>query len=190
LSKATAAPVLLRDAGPEDMAALAAIYGHHVRHGLATFEEIPPDEGEMARRCRALQDQGLPYLIAQYDDDDGSGQGAGQILGFAYAGLYRPRPAYRFTLEDSIYVDPQHLNRGVGASLLAQLIERSTALGYRQMVAVIGDSANLGSIRLHEAFGFRQVGTLNAPGFKLGRWVDVVILQRALGAGDSTLPAK
>jgi phosphinothricin acetyltransferase len=186
LSKATAAPVLLRDAGPEDMAALAAIYGHHVRHGLATFEEIPPDKTEMARRCRALQDQGLPYLVAQHDD--GSGQGAGQILGFAYAGLYRPRPAYRFTLEDSIYVDPQHLNRGVGASLLAQLIERSTALGYRQMVAVIGDSANLGSIRLHEAFGFRQVGTLNALGFKLGCWVDVVILQRALGVGDGELP--
>ena len=168
------------------MAALAAIYGHHVRHGLATFEEIPPDQGEMARRCLAIQDQGLPYLVAQYDG--GAGQGAGQILGFAYAGPYRPRPAYRFTLEDSIYVDPQHLGRGVGTGLLAQLIERSTALGYRQMVAVIGDHDNLGSIRLHEAFGFRQVGTLNAPGFKLGRWVDVVILQRALGAGDSTLP--
>jgi len=182
LSEAAAAPLLLRDAGPEDTAALAAIYGHHVRHGLATFEETPPDAAEMGRRCRALQDQGLPYLVALSSED------AGEILGFAYAGAYRPRPAYRHTLEDSIYVDPQHMGRGVGGALLGRLIERSTALGYRQMVAVIGDSANLGSIRLHESFGFRPVGTLNSLGFKLGRWVDVVLLQRALGVGDAELP--
>ena len=163
------------------MARVAEIYGHHVRQGLATFEEEPPDAAEMTRRCQALQAKGLPYLVAEDEP-------SGRLLGFAYVGPYRPRPAYRFTLEDSIYVDAEALGRGVGRVLLTGLIERASALGYRQMMAVIGDSANHGSIRLHESLGFQPAGSFRSVGFKLGRWVDVVVLQLALGEGDGSLP--
>lgn len=178
-AEATRGP-LLRDAGPDDLTAVRDIYAHHVATGLATFELTPPDRAEMARRYRQLRDAGLPYLVAELE---------GQICGFAYAGPYRPRPAYRYAVENSVYVAPDAQRRGAGRALLAALIDRCTELGYRQMVAVIGDSANLSSIRLHEALGFEVTGRLPSIGFKFGRWVDCVILQRPLGAGDTSLPA-
>lgn len=171
--------MLVRAALAADIPAITAIYDHHVRHGLASFEIEPPDAAEMANRRLAIVGQGFPYLVAE---------DAGRLVGYAYASNYRPRPGYRFAVEDSIYVDPALTGRGIGKVLLPVLIEACTALGKRQMVAVIGDSANHGSIKLHAAFGFRHVGLLPSIGFKLGRWVDGVIMQRALGAGDSTLP--
>jgi phosphinothricin acetyltransferase len=169
----------VRASREEDLPAIVAAYGHHVRHGLASFEAEAPDLQEMTRRRRALLERGLPYLVAELD---------GRLCGFAYAGPYRPRPAYRHTLENSVYVAPGFERRGVGGALLAELIRRCAGLGYRRMIAVIGDSANLASIRLHERLGFRRAGTLTSVGFKFGRWVDSVILERALGAGDTTLP--
>jgi phosphinothricin acetyltransferase len=174
------APVTLRDCGYADIAAVTAIYGHYVRTSLATFEEIAPTAAEIAQRHGALRDAGLPYLVAA--DPHGA------ILGFAYAASYRPRSAYRFTVEDSIYVAPGFIHRGIGRALLASLVQSCVAAGYRQMVAVIGDSANVASIGLHEKMGFKRVGLQPAIGFKLGRWVDGVIMQRALGAGSTTLP--
>jgi L-amino acid N-acyltransferase YncA len=171
--------VAVRDSTPADVAAIHAIYAHHVRRGLASFEEIPPDTGEMARRREDVMRHALPFLAADMD---------GRLVGFAYAALYRTRSAYRFTLEDSIYVDAQCLGRGVGRALLGVLVERCTQLNYRQMIAVIGDSANHASIRLHAALGFTMTGTLHAVGFKFGRWVDSVTMQRPLGPGSDTLP--
>lgn len=169
----------IRDAAAADMAAIAAIYRGHVLHGLASFEVEPPPEAEMDARRRAIQDAGLPYLVAELD---------GTVAGYAYAALYRTRTAYRYTVEDSIYVSPDCGRRGVGFALLNAIIDRCTALGYRQMLAVIGDSANDASIRLHEKAGFRRVGALPSVGFKLGRWVDSVLMQRPLGSGDAALP--
>jgi phosphinothricin acetyltransferase len=169
----------IRPSQEGDLAAICVIYGHHVRHGLATFEEAPPDVAELARRRAELLARGLPHLVAELE---------GAVVGYAYAGPYRPRPAYRHTVEDSVYLAPAHIGRGVGRALLAQLIDACTAAGYRQMVAVIGDSANAPSIGLHAALGFRQVGLLRSVGFKLGRWVDSVLMERPLGPGDSTLP--
>jgi L-amino acid N-acyltransferase YncA len=173
------APVLVRDASDSDLAAIHAIYTHHVQNGLGSFEEIPPDLAEMARRRSEVLSRRLPYLAAEID---------GRLVGYAYAGPYRPRSAYRFSVEDSVYVAPDIHRRGVARALLAELIERCTALGYRQMIAVIGDSANRGSIGLHASMGFREVGRLHAIGFKLGRWVDSVLMQRTLGPGDSSQP--
>jgi len=174
--------LIIRRAEAGDVPAIQAIYAHHVLHGVASFEEEPPDQAEMARRLDEVRGRGLPYLVAQ------EGPGSGAILGYAYAGPYRARPAYRYSLEDSVYVVPGKGRRGIGSALLAALIERCAALGYRQMIAVIGDSANEGSIRLHARHGFRTVGVLTSVGFKHGRWVDSVLMQRALGAGDETLP--
>lgn len=173
------APLLVRDSRDSDMAQIHAIYSHHVRHGLGSFEETPPTLEEMARRRQDILARGLPYLVAERD---------GRILGYAYAGPYRTRSAYRHTLENSVYVAPDAHRLGAGRALLDELIGRCTALGYRQMVAVIGDSANWGSIRLHEAAGFKRVAHLTAIGFKFGRWVDSVMMQRPLGAGDTTTP--
>ncbi len=170
---------LVRDATPEDMAAVQAIYAHHVAHGLASFEETPPDEAEMARRRAAITDLGLPYLVAEVD---------GRVRGFAYAAPYRSRPAYRYSVEDSVYVAPGATRLGAGRVLLGDLIERCSALGYRQMIAVIGDSGNAPSIDLHAKMGFQPAGNIRSAGFKLGRWVDSVIMQRALGKGDDTRP--
>jgi L-amino acid N-acyltransferase YncA len=178
--EAAAAAFVIRPSGDADLPAIAAIYGHHVRFGLGSFEEEPPDLAELARRRDEVLARKLPYLVAA--------GGAGTVLGYAYAAPYRARSGYRFSLEDSIYIAPAALRRGVGRGLLVALVERCAAAGYRQMVAVIGDSGNAGSIGLHEQLGFRRVGLLPATGFKHGRWVDSVLMQRELGDGAATLP--
>jgi phosphinothricin acetyltransferase len=172
---------LVRDSREVDLAAITAIYAHHVRFGLGSFEEVPPALAEIARRRAEILARRLPYLVAE-----GAG---GAILGYAYAAPFRARAAYRLTLEDSIYVAHGEERRGVGRALLAALVERCSAEGYRQMVAVIGDSGNAGSISLHERLGFRHVGLLSDVGFKHGRWVDSVLMQRPLGEGGETMPA-
>ncbi|HYM02697.1 MAG TPA: GNAT family N-acetyltransferase [Stellaceae bacterium] len=169
----------IRDAAAADMADIAEIYGHHVRVGLGSFEEVPPSVEELARRRAEIVARDLPYLV--------SVDANGRVQGYAYASFYRTRSAYRYCVEDSIYVAPGAARRGIGSALLAALIERCTAGGYRQMLAVIGDSGNAASIGLHAKLGFGLVGTLRAVGFKHGRWVDSVLMQRSLGAGD-TLP--
>jgi phosphinothricin acetyltransferase len=169
----------VRPAADADLPAVQAIYAHHVLHGSASFETVPPDLAEMARRHADITGRGMPYLVAEV---------GGEILGYAYAGPYRPRAAYRFTLEDSVYVAEGAAGRGVGRLLLDRLIADATALGYRQMLAVIGDSGNLASIVLHQRAGFTHLGTLQSVGFKFGRWLDVVLMQRALGTGDAELP--
>jgi phosphinothricin acetyltransferase len=171
--------VVVRPSRDADIEAIARIYGHHVRHGLASFEEVAPPPEEMSRRRADILARGFPYLVAATGDE---------VLGYAYCSSYRPRSGYRFSVEDSIYVAPGLAGAGIGSALLAPLIEQAAALGARQMIAVIGDSANLGSIRLHARFGFRMAGTIEAVGFKLGRWVDSILMQRALGEGASTLP--
>jgi phosphinothricin acetyltransferase len=170
----------LRDSTDADIAAITRIYGHWVRHGLASFETEPPGEAEMARRREAVLAGGYPHLVAA--------DGAGTVLGYAYAGPYRTRPAYRFTVENSIYVAPEAARRGVGRLLLPALVERCTALGFRLMVAVIGDSANAGSIGLHAACGFSHAGLLPAVGWKHGRWVDSVLMTLPLGDGAERPP--
>jgi L-amino acid N-acyltransferase YncA len=173
------AHLLVRPCRADDLPAVAAIYAHHVLHGLASFEEVPPGEAELARRREEVLGHGLPWLVAEL---------GGSVAGYAYAAPYRARPAYRFTVEDSVYVAPGLGGRGVGRALLGRLVGLCEAAGRRQMVAVIGDSANLGSVRLHERLGFRRVGVLEAVGCKHGRWVDSVLMQRALGAEGRTLP--
>jgi phosphinothricin acetyltransferase len=172
----------IRAAREDDLSTITAIYREEVLHGTATFELAPPDRAEMARRRAALAAGGFPFLIAE-------GEG-GRCLGYAYAAPYRPRPAYDLAVEDSVYVAAEARRRGVGRALLAALVAAATAAGFRQMIAVIGDSANTGSIALHGALGFRMVGTLMAVGRKHGRWVDTVLMQRELGAGDATPPAR
>ena len=174
-----AASILVRPSADADIPAITGIYGHHVLHGLASFEEVAPAVEEMARRRADIVAKGFPYLVAEE---------AGQVVGYAYCSGYRPRSGYRFSVEDSIYVAPGRGGAGIGSLLLPRLVDAATALGARQMIAVIGDSANHGSIRLHARFGFRHAGTLEAIGFKLGRWVDSVLMQRALGEGSSSLP--
>jgi phosphinothricin acetyltransferase len=175
------AAIALREADPRDVTRIAAIYAHHVLTGLASFEVEPPDETEIARRLAEVRARGLPYLVAE---------AGARVLGYAYAAPYRARPAYRYTLEDSVYVDPDCAGRGVGRRLLERLVADCAARGYRQLVAVIGDSGNRPSIALHEACGFARVGLLPAVGFKFGRWIDSVLMQRALGEGDRAPPGK
>jgi len=172
-------PVIVRRSDPADIQAITATYAHHVLNGLGSFEETPPDAAEIAARRDTVLGRGLPHLIATVD---------GRFAGFAYALPYRPRSAYRYTVEDSVYVAADAQRKGVGAALLEQLIAETTAQGYRQMVAAIGDSGNQGSIGLHTRAGFRMAGTLVAVGFKFGRWVDGVLMQRPLGAGASSPP--
>lgn len=161
------------------MPAIHAIYSHHVLHGLASFEEVPPSLEEMGRRQAEVVGMGLPYLVAEE---------AGVLLGYGYCSLYRTRSAYRYSLEDSIYIRQGMQGKGVGKALLGELIRISEALNYRQMVAVIGDSANAASIGLHASLGFLRVGILRSTGFKFGRWVDSMLMQRPLGCGDGTNP--
>jgi phosphinothricin acetyltransferase len=174
------APVTIRDSQADDIPAITAIYARYVTASLATFDEVAPSPEEMAQRRTDLLAMGLPFIVAA--------EPGGRLAGYAYAAKFRLRSAYRFTLEDSIYVDPSAIRRGIGSALLRTLIERCTALGHRQMVAVIGDTANAGSIGLHEKMGFARVGVMPAVGFKLGRWVDAVLMQRTLGPGASTSP--
>lgn len=169
----------IRASVPADVPAITAIYAHHVLSGLASFEIVPPGEAENARRRDELLARGLPHLVAVL---------GGKVAGYAYAAPYRARPAYRYTLEDSVYVAPTAVRRGLGRALLDALVATCTTLGYRQMIAVIGDSANAASISLHEACGFARTGLLPGVGFKHGRWVDSVLMQRALGLGDAAAP--
>ena len=164
--------VLLRPVKTSDIAAITQIYADAVTHGTASFELEPPDLTEMRKRRAAVLDLGLPHLVAERD---------GKVLGYAYAGNWRPRPAYKFSVEDSIYIDKDAVGQGVGKALLPVLIEQCTRLGKKQMVAVIGDSGSAPSIGLHAACGFEMVGTLKNIGFKFGRWLDSVLMQRALG---------
>src|SRR5262249_51839491 len=173
--------VVVRDARDADVAAVAAIYAHHVVYGLATFEEVPPSIAEMGARRASVVAQGLPYLVAEH---------ARAVVGYCYATAYRPRPAYRYAIEDSVYVADGLAARGIGAALLAELIARCEVGAWRQMIAIIGDSDNTGSIALHRRLGFAHVGTLRSVGFKLGRWVDCVVMQRALGPGDAAAPGE
>jgi L-amino acid N-acyltransferase YncA len=171
--------LLIRPSRDDDVAAITTIYGHHVLHGVASFEEVPPDEAEMARRRAEIVGREFPYLVAERD---------GNIVGYCYAGPYRTRIGYRFSVEDSIYIEPGEVGRGIGRALLTEIIERSTELGYRQMIAVIGGSETLPSIRLHAALGFSHIGVFTSIGFKFGRWIDSVYMQRPLGPGASALP--
>lgn len=171
--------LLIRAATAADIPAITAIYDHAVRHGTASFELDPPDTAEMARRRQTLVDAGYPYLVAEAD---------GTVAGYAYAGPYRPRPAYRWSVEDSVYVAPALQRRGVGRTLLDRLVAEAEQRGFRQMIAVIGDSAQAPSIELHRAAGFRLIGTVENVGYKFGRWLDTVLMQRPLGAGAAWPP--
>jgi phosphinothricin acetyltransferase len=173
--------IAIRPATEADMDAVAGIYAHHVRHGRASFETEPPATAEMRRRRADIVGRGLPYLVATGGDG---------VLGYAYAGPYRPRAAYANTVENSVYLHPDAVGQGIGRRLLAALIEACEALGLRQMVAVVGDSANLPSIRLHQALGFRMVGVLRDVGHKHGVWLDSVLLQRSLGDGGTSPPRR
>ncbi len=171
---------LVRDSTENDMAEVHAIYRHHVLHGAASFEEEPPSVDELARRRADILGHGLPYLVAEFGD---------RMAGFCYAAPYRSRSAYRYTVEDTVYVDHGLHGRGIGGALLSALVHRCETGPWRQMIAVIGDRDNARSIGLHRRLGFRHAGALHAVGFKFGRWVDSILMQRALGRGDATLPA-
>jgi len=168
--------LLVRDAEKADVPAVAAIYAYHVLHGTGTFELTPPGEAEIASRLASVQERGLPWFVAERE---------GEVVGYAYAGPFRTRPAYDWIVEDSIYIRDGCLRQGIGNALLGELLDRCTALGYRQMVALIGDSANAGSIELHRRFGFADAGRMTSVGWKHGRWLDVVLMQKALGPGDA-----
>lgn len=171
--------ITIRPSTDADLPAITAIYGWNVLNGLGTFEEDPPSQEEMARRRAAFLERGLPYLVAEED---------GVVLGYAYAGPFRLRAAYRYTVEDSVYVSPDAVGKGVGKTLLTALIAQLEALGLRQLVAVIGDSGNAASIGLHAALGFKQQGVFPSMGYKFGRWVDLVWMQRDLNGGGSREP--
>ena len=171
---------LIRPSRDEDVAAITAIYRHHVLTGTGTFEIDPPTEADMASRRADVLSKGLPYLVAEDN---------GQVLGFAYCNWFKPRPAYRFSAEDSIYVAPGLAGKGLGRALLTALCQQVEAAGVRKMLAVIGDSANAGSIGVHAALGFTHTGTVRSCGWKFDRWLDVVLMEKPLGAGDSTPPA-
>ena len=175
----TASPLLIRPAVAADLPAITAVYGWNVQNGTGTFELDAPDLNEMTRRHADLTGKGLPWLVAER---------AGTVLGYAYANHFRPRPAYRFCLEDSIYLAADVQGQGLGRLLLAELIGRCEAAGTRQMLAVIGDSANAGSIGVHRSLGFEQVGLMTSVGWKFGQWRDVVIMQKSLGRGDAEAP--
>ena len=170
-------PLLIRPSTEADLPAVTAIYGHHVRHGTGSFELDAPDLAEMSRRRADVLGRGLPHLVASQGNE---------VLGFAYAGAFRPRPAFRFLAEDSVYIHADHAGQGLGRALLAELLRHCEAVGIRQMLAVIGDSANAGSIGLHTSLGFAHTGILKASGWKHGQWLDTVFMQKALGAGDSS----
>jgi phosphinothricin acetyltransferase len=169
----------IRASRGEDIAAITAIYAHHVLHGTGTFETEPPTEADMAARRADVLGRGLPYLVAERD---------GQVLGFAYCNWFKPRPAYRFSAEDSIYVADAARGMGIGRKLLDALVQAAEAAGVRKLLAVIGDSANAGSVGVHSAAGFTHIGVMRSVGWKFGAWRDVVLMEKALGAGDTTSP--
>ena len=171
---------IVRASQPLDLPAITAIYRHHVLHGTGTFEIDPPSLHEMRARHQDVLTKGLPWLVAQADD--------GQVLGYAYANWFKPRPAFRFSAEDSIYVAESARGQGLGRLLLDRLCHDCEVAGVRKLIAVIGDSANAGSIGLHQALGFTPVGTLTSVGWKFGRWLDTVFMEKSLGAGDQTAP--
>ncbi len=171
--------LMIRKATLDDISTITAIYGNSVLYETASWELTPPDESEMGRRMQAILEQGYPYFVATI---------AGQVVGYSYASSYRPRPGYRFTVEDSVYVDNAYQRRGIARQLVTAVIDACTTQNFRQMIAVIGDSTNLASIALHHSLGFTHVGLLPTIGFKQGRWLDGVLMQRALGAGNTTLP--
>jgi phosphinothricin acetyltransferase len=175
-----ASSITVSNASESDMAQIQRIYAHHVLHGLASFEEEPPPLAEMLSRREKVLEHGLPYLVAKDE--------SGRVLGYAYATQYRPRRAYRFTVEDSVYMAEGAQRRGIGKLLLNAVIDRCATGGFRQMIAIIGNSANAGSIGLHAACGFRMVGTFENVGFKHDGWRDTVLMQRALGEGNTTKP--
>jgi L-amino acid N-acyltransferase YncA len=170
---------LIRPSRDEDLEAITRIYGHHVLHGTGTFETTPPSLADMTARRADVLGKGLPWLVAEHD---------GQVLGFAYGNWFKPRPAYRFSVEDSIYMDPAAHRKGLGRALLAELLAVLERTGTRKVMAVIGDSNNVGSIGVHRALGFEMVGVVQSCGWKFDRWLDIVMMQKTLGAGDSTPP--
>ena len=170
---------VVRASRDDDLSAITAIYGHHVLHATGTFETTPPDEADMRTRRADVLAKGLPYLVVEV---------AGQVAGFAYCQWFKPRPAYRFSAEDSIYLAPDQSGKGLGRLLLTALIAEAERVGVRKLIAVIGDSANAGSVGVHRALGFNQVGVLKSCGWKFGKWLDVVLMDRPLGAGDSCAP--
>ena len=169
----------IRPSEDRDVPAITAIYGHHVLHGTGTFETTPPTEEDMAARRTDVLGKRLPYLVAEED---------GKLLGFAYCQWFKPRPAYRFSAEDSIYMHPDAAGRGLGKQLLAELTKQAEAAGIRKLIAVIGDSANAGSVGVHRACGFTPAGTIHSCGWKFDRWLDIVLMEKRLGDGDSTPP--
>ena len=169
----------IRPSTDADIARITAIYRHHVLHGTGTFEIDPPTETDMAARRADVLSKGLPWLVAEQD---------GQVLGYAYANWFKPRPAYRFSAEDSIYVAEEARGMGLGRQLLAELAAQAEAVGVRKLLAVIGDSANAGSIGVHRALGFTDVGVMRSVGWKFGAWRDIVLMEKTLGAGDTTSP--
>ena len=169
----------IRESRDGDLTAITAIYAHHVLHGTGTFETDPPTEAEMAARRSDVLGKGLPYLVAEHN---------GQVLGFAYCNWFKPRPAYRFSAEDSIYVEEVARGMGLGRQLLDALCGAAEAAGVRKLLAVIGDSANAGSIGVHQAAGFKHIGVMRSVGWKFGAWRDVVLMEKALGAGDTSSP--
>jgi L-amino acid N-acyltransferase YncA len=171
--------ILIRPSQDADLPAITALYAHHVLHSTGTFETEPPSLADMTARRADVLAKGLPWLVAEVD---------GALAGFAYGNWFKPRAAYRYSVEDSIYLAPAQQGRGMGRALMAELLAKFEAAGVRRVMAVIGDSANAGSIGLHRALGFEPVGTVPACGWKLGRWLDIVLMQRALGAGDTTPP--
>ena len=171
----------IRQSSLQDVPSIARIYAHHVAHGTGSFETEAPDVAEMTRRRDEVLARQLPYLVAEHD---------GQVVGFAYANWFKPRPAYRFSCEDSIYMAPEATGKGLGRALLAELLAQLERSGVRKVMAVIGDSANLGSIALHRSLGFEAAGAIHACGWKFDRWLDIVLMQKTLGAGDLTPPVE
>jgi L-amino acid N-acyltransferase YncA len=169
----------LRPSRDDDVPAIAAIYAHHVLHGTGTFEIDPPSPADMAARRAEVLGRGLPWLVLEED---------GQLLGYAYCNWFKPRPAYRYSAEDSIYLAAGHEGRGLGRQLLAGLVDQAQDAGVRKLIAVIGDSANAGSIGVHRRLGFEPVGSIRSCGWKFGRWLDIVLMEKALGAGDQSAP--
>ena len=170
---------LIRPSRDTDVAAITALYAHHVLHGTGTFETEPPTEADVAQRRRDVLARGLPWLVAEDE---------GRVVGLAYCNWFKPRPAYRYSAEDSVYVADAARGRGVGRLLLDALAEQAQAAGVRKLLAVIGDSANAGSIALHRAAGFTEVGVMRSVGWKFGAWRDIVLMEKTLGAGDSSAP--